>query len=113
MSESTDQVVAAIIAELFEEVRKTSGAIDATGEAFWTARYTGLFKNAIDRKGRKYPDDRPMLMRKARALAAAARRNAGVDAITREHAEAASREVDCRRDPSVADPVQSQDYWCY
>ena len=113
MSESTDQMVVAIIAELFEEVRKTSGAIDETGVTFWTNHYTRLFKNAIDRKGRKYPDDRPMLMRKARALAAAARRHAANDPITAVHAEEASKEVDCKRDPAVTDPVHSQDYWCY
>lgn len=113
MSETTDQMVIAIIAELLEEVRKTSGAIDTTGVKFWTEHYTPLFKNAIDRKGRKYPDDRPMLIRKARELAAAARRHAVNGPITAMHAEEASKEVDCKRNPAVADPIGTQDHWCY
>lgn len=113
MSESTDQMVVQIIGELFEEVRKTSGPIDDSGVSFWTRHYTPLFKSAIDRKGRKYPDDKPKLLQKARSLAAAARRHAGADPISHLHAEAASKEIDCQRDPAVTDPVHADDYWCY
>lgn len=113
MNEDTPQKVVGIISELLEEVKKTSGEIDESAKDFWVAHYTPLFIKAIDEKGRTYDGDKDMLLRKARALAAAARGRAGRNPISRGHAEDASKDVDCKHDPTLADPVHTDDYWCY
>jgi hypothetical protein len=108
--ESTGQKVKQIIDELFAEVRLRSGEVDKSGEEFWAMHYTPLFTKAIDEYGRDFEEDKHLLKIKARALAMAARRHAGTGPIMGDHAESASREVDCRRDPDK--PFHVQEWWC-
>ncbi len=84
--------------------------IEWEASRYWIDHYRPRFYKAIVEKGRKWKEDRPNVIARAKVLGTTAADLAGTGDVTKAIAEAASKKVDCPLRGAVMRAMR--EIWC-